>query len=69
MGGDVSAASRVLHEALDNGINFLDTAACYGDTEGLIGEVVSRRRDEYVLATKAGTQWATRRVKAGRRRR
>ena len=54
MGGDVSAASRVLHEALDNGINFLDTAACYGDTEGLIGEAVSRRRDEYVLATKAG---------------
>lgn len=54
MGGDVSAASRVLHEALDNGINFLDTAACYGDTEALIGEVVSHRRDEYVLATKAG---------------
>lgn len=54
MGGDISAAERVLNEALDNGINFLDTAACYGDTEALIGEVVSHRRDEYVLATKAG---------------
>ena len=54
MGGDVSAAARVLNEALDNGINFLDTAACYGDTEALMGEAVSHRRDEYVLATKAG---------------
>ena len=54
MGGDVSAAARVLNEALDNGINFLDTAACYGETEALIGDVVSHRRDEYVLATKAG---------------
>jgi aryl-alcohol dehydrogenase-like predicted oxidoreductase len=54
MGGDISAAATVLNEALDNGINFLDTAACYADTEALIGEVVSHRRNEYVLATKAG---------------
>jgi aryl-alcohol dehydrogenase-like predicted oxidoreductase len=54
MGIDVSQAARVLNEALDNGINFLDTAACYGATEELIGKVVSHRRDEYVLATKAG---------------
>ena len=54
MGGDISAAATVLNEALDNGINFLDTAACYADTEALIGDVVSHRRDEYVLATKAG---------------
>jgi aryl-alcohol dehydrogenase-like predicted oxidoreductase len=54
MGTDVSQAARVLNEALDNGINFLDTAACYGATEELIGKTVSHRRDEYVLATKAG---------------
>ncbi len=54
MGTDVSQAARVLNEALDNGINFLDTAACYGPTEEMIGEAVSHRRDEYVLATKAG---------------
>ena len=47
-------AGLVLNTALDNGINFLDTAACYGDTEELIGEAVSHRRGEYVLATKAG---------------
>ena len=47
-------AGLVLNTALDHGINFLDTAACYGDTEELIGEAVSHRRSEYVLATKAG---------------
>ena len=36
------------------GINFLDTAACYGISEELIGRTVANRRDEYVLVTKAG---------------
>jgi aryl-alcohol dehydrogenase-like predicted oxidoreductase len=45
---------RLLNEALDAGITFLDTAACYGDSEALIGRAVAHRRDEFVLATKAG---------------
>ena len=53
-GGDVSDAARVLQTALDGGINFLDTAACYAGTEELIGKTVSHRRDDYVLATKCG---------------
>ncbi len=53
---DVDAASLVLNAALDAGINILDTAACYGATEEMIGETVAHRRDEYVLATKAGHQ-------------
>ena len=53
-GGDVSDAARVLETALDGGINFLDTAACYAGTEELIGRTVAHRRDEYVLATKCG---------------
>ena len=44
----------VLNTALDNGVNLLDTAACYGNSEELIGDAVSSRRDEYILATKAG---------------
>lgn len=47
-------AGRVLNEALDAGITFLDTAACYGDSEMLIGRTVAHRRDEFILATKAG---------------
>jgi len=45
---------RVLNAALDCGINFLDTAACYGQTEEIIGRTVAHRRDEYVLASKCG---------------
>ena len=47
-------AAVVLNTALDNGINLLDTAACYGNSEELIGDAVSHRRDEYILATKCG---------------
>ena len=51
---DVEATARVLNNALDNGINFLDTAACYGETEEMMGRTVADRRSEYYLATKAG---------------
>ncbi len=47
-------AGRILGAALDAGINFLDTAECYANSEELIGLTVGHRRDEFVLATKAG---------------
>ena len=50
---DFNQASKVLNSALDNGINFLDTAARYGISEETIGEAISNRRNEYILATKA----------------
>lgn len=50
----VEEADHVLNAALDGGINFLDTAACYGRTEEIIGATVAHRRDEYILATKCG---------------
>ncbi|MCH8102930.1 MAG: aldo/keto reductase [Chloroflexi bacterium] len=51
---DLDQAARVMNSALDAGINFLDTAACYDLSEELLGEAVSHRRDEFVLVTKAG---------------
>ncbi len=51
---DVEQAGEVLNNAIDMGINFLDTAACYGISEELIGRTVAHRRDEYTLVTKAG---------------
>ncbi|MBI4304712.1 MAG: aldo/keto reductase [Chloroflexi bacterium] len=51
---DAETAGRVLNHALDTGINFIDTAECYGTAEELVGITVARRRDEFVLATKAG---------------
>jgi aryl-alcohol dehydrogenase-like predicted oxidoreductase len=52
--GDQEQAAGVLNSALDAGINFLDTAACYGISEELVGKTVSHRRSEFLLATKAG---------------
>jgi aryl-alcohol dehydrogenase-like predicted oxidoreductase len=48
------AAGRLLNTVLDTGINLIDTSVEYGRSEELIGRHVSRRRDEYFLATKCG---------------
>ena len=49
-----------IHEALDRGVNFLDTADMYGPfkNEVLVGQAIKGRRDEVVLATKFGNQRA-----------
>ncbi|MSS72161.1 MAG: aldo/keto reductase [Candidatus Latescibacteria bacterium] len=47
-------AERVLLRALDLGINFIDTAAMYGESEARIGRFISHRRDAFILATKCG---------------
>jgi aryl-alcohol dehydrogenase-like predicted oxidoreductase len=49
-------ASWLLNAYLDRGGNYIETAAQYGDgaSERKIGEAVSHRRSEYVLATKTG---------------
>lgn len=51
---EINTASNVLNTALDAGITFLDTSACYDISEELIGRTIAHRRGEYVLATKAG---------------
>ncbi len=49
---DESEAARLLHRALDLGINFIDTARAYGDAEALIGRAIAERRKEFVLVSK-----------------
>ena len=51
---DVDACVRMVHEALDAGINFVDTADVYsaGESERIVGTALADRRDEVVLATK-----------------
>jgi aryl-alcohol dehydrogenase-like predicted oxidoreductase len=53
---DDSLSRRALNEAYDRGITFYDTASVYGDghSEELIGECFESRRDQVVIATKAG---------------
>jgi len=42
----------LLNEAIDGGINFVDTADCYGDSEEKIGRALKGRRKEFYLSTK-----------------
>lgn len=46
-------AGPVLHAALDAGINFVDTARGYTDSEEKIGRHIAARRQEYYLASKS----------------
>jgi aryl-alcohol dehydrogenase-like predicted oxidoreductase len=45
---------RIIHRALDAGINFVDTADVYsaGESEEIVGKALKGRRDDIVLATK-----------------
>ncbi|MEM8868280.1 MAG: aldo/keto reductase [Verrucomicrobiota bacterium] len=56
---DESEAVNALSAALDNGINFIDTAPIYGkgQSERLVGRVTSGQRDQVVIATKVGLRW------------
>ena len=51
---DENKAIELIHRALDLGLNFLDTANIYGDSEIKVGKALQGRRDDVVLATKFG---------------
>jgi len=53
-GTEGDEAVRIVHAALDAGINFIDTADVYsaGGSEEVVGEALRGRRDSVVLATK-----------------
>ncbi|MDQ1235685.1 aryl-alcohol dehydrogenase-like predicted oxidoreductase [Paenibacillus sp. SORGH_AS306] len=56
LGTDESKVIPLLHEALDLGINFLDTADIYdnGHNEELIGKAIKGRRSDVIIASKVG---------------
>lgn len=53
---DDQESVKALHAAIDQGINFIDTADVYGDghSEQIIAQVRKERREELFIATKAG---------------
>ncbi|MGH7277397.1 MAG: aldo/keto reductase [Candidatus Rokuibacteriota bacterium] len=53
-GAPVETVDRLLGRALDAGLNVIDTAECYADSEEKIGQTVSGRRAQYYLFTKCG---------------
>ena len=58
--GDEAESIATIHEAIDLGVDFFDTADMYGPftNERLVGRALAGRRDEVVLATKFGNQRA-----------
>jgi aryl-alcohol dehydrogenase-like predicted oxidoreductase len=50
----LAAVKKLLNEAVDTGVNVIDTAECYATSEELIGEAVGKRRKDCYLLTKCG---------------
>jgi aryl-alcohol dehydrogenase-like predicted oxidoreductase len=50
---------KIIHSAIDNGINFFDTADLYekGWNEVLVGKALKPVRDKVIIASKVGNQW------------
>ncbi len=62
---DVNETRRIVHRALDCGINFLDTSDSYGHSEEFLGAILGSHRSRVVLATKFGSQLDTEGKKKG----
>ncbi|HET8627217.1 MAG TPA: aldo/keto reductase [Thermomicrobiales bacterium] len=56
---DEAGTARVIHRALDLGVNFFDTADTYGHgvSEEFVGKALRDRRDRAVIGTKLGMKW------------
>jgi aryl-alcohol dehydrogenase-like predicted oxidoreductase len=59
LGTDHDANARLLHAAMDKGINFFDTADLYekGFNEETVGRAFKEKRHKVIIATKVGNQW------------
>jgi aryl-alcohol dehydrogenase-like predicted oxidoreductase len=56
---DPEDSIRVIHKALDSGINLIDTADAYGDSEEIVGRALKGRREHVVLTTKVSRPMGT----------
>src|SRR3954449_9036204 len=60
---DHDKSIKVIHRALDSGINFIDTADVYsqGESEVIVGKALAGgRRDDVILATQVHARWTCR---------
>ena len=53
-GATTATVEALLNSALDAGLNTIDTAECYADSEEKIGQTVGHRRKDFFLFTKCG---------------
>lgn len=58
---DEATSARIIADAHDCGVNFIDTADMYnaGQSERVVGRAIAARRDHWVLATKVGNPMGT----------
>jgi len=59
LGTDEANAAAVIEAALEEGINYFDTADLYdfGQNEKIVGQALRNVRDQVIIATKAGNRW------------
>jgi aryl-alcohol dehydrogenase-like predicted oxidoreductase len=57
--GNYTEDERIIHEAIDGGINYFDTADLYdfGLNEETVGKAIKEKRQDIILATKGGNEW------------
>lgn len=59
IGTEEKKAKSIIEAALEEGINYFDTADLYdfGENEKLVGDALKNVRDKVIIATKAGNRW------------
>jgi aryl-alcohol dehydrogenase-like predicted oxidoreductase len=59
LGTDYHKAQAVVEAALEEGINYFDTADLYdfGENEKIVGQALKNAREQVIIATKAGNRW------------
>lgn len=59
LGTEARRAEQIIHHALDQGVNFLDTADLYdqGRNEEIVGQAIRGRRSNIIVATKVGNRF------------
>jgi len=53
-GASFEDACKVIHRALDVGINYIDTAPMYADSEEVLGKALGKRSKDIIISTKVG---------------
>jgi aryl-alcohol dehydrogenase-like predicted oxidoreductase len=59
LGTEVEKAKSIIDEAIELGVNYLDTADLYdrGVNEEIVGDAIKKKRESIILATKVGNRW------------
>lgn len=55
---EIQEGIRIFSEAIDRGVNYIDTARIYGEAEEMLGHIIPKRRDKLFVVTKVSTDSA-----------